>query len=111
MLFIIILILSLIACFITPWWAIAIICFVMALYAGKKAGQAFWSGFVAIFIAWTVFALVKSIPNDHLMATKMAALFSLPHWSLLLLITSLIGGLVGGMSSLSGLLVRRLWMR
>lgn len=110
MLFILILILTLISGFITPWWAICIISFVMALYAGKKPAQAFWSGFGAVFIVWTVLALVKSIPNDHLLAGRMATLFHLPHWTLLLFVVSLVGGLVGGMSALSGLLVRRLFV-
>jgi len=108
MLFILILILTLISGFITPWWAMAIICFVMALYAGKKPAQAFWSGFGAVFIVWTVLALVKSIPNDHLLAARMAVVFNLPHWTLLLFVVSLVGGLVGGISALSGFLVRRI---
>jgi hypothetical protein len=109
MLFIIILILSLIAGFITPWWAVAIIAFVAALYAGKKPAQAFWSGFAAVFVVWTVLALFKSVPNHHILAARVAVLFHLPHWSLLLLITALIGGLVGGLSALSGFLVRRVF--
>ncbi|MES2279672.1 MAG: hypothetical protein V4592_26795 [Bacteroidota bacterium] len=107
MLFIIILILSLIAGFITPWWAAAIIAFVAALYAGKKPVQAFWSGFGAVFIVWVVLALLKSVPNDHVLASRVAVLFHLPGWSILLILTSLIGGLVGGMSALSGVLVRK----
>lgn len=108
MLFILILILTLIAGFITPWWAAAIIAFVMALYAGKKPAQAFWSGFGAVFIVWVILALFKSVPNDHILASRVAILFHLPHWSLLLFVTALIGGLVGGMAALSGFLVRRL---
>lgn len=108
MLLIIILILSLIAGFITPWWAIAIIAFVAALYAGKKSVQSFWSGFGAVFIVWVVLALFKSVPNHHILASRVAVLFHLPHWGLLLFITALIGGLVGGLSALSGFLVRRL---
>lgn len=110
MLFIIILILTLISGFITPWWAVAIIAFVASLYAGKKPAQAFWSGFGAVFIVWVVLCLVKSIPNDHILAARMATLFGLPHWTLLLFVTALVGGLIGGMSALSGFLVRRLFV-
>lgn len=111
MLFILIFVLTLIAGFITPWWAAAIIAFVMALYAGKKPAQAFWSGFGAVFMVWTILALVKSVPNNHILASRVAVLFHLPHWIFLLLITALIGGLVGGMSALSGFLVRRLLVK
>ena len=111
MLFLLILILTLIGGYIMPWWTCAIIAFVMAMYAGKRPAQAFWSGFTAIFIVWTVLALFKSIPNNNILASRVAMLFHLPHWTLLLLITALIGGLVGGMSALSGLLVRRLFVK
>src|SRR5438067_1198759 len=107
MLFIIILILSLIAGFITPWWAAAIIAFVAALYAGKKPGQSFWSGFIAVFVVWVVLILFKSIPNNHVLASRVAVLFHLPGWAVLIFATGLIGGLVGGMSALSGLMVKR----
>lgn len=107
MLFIIILILSLIAGFITPWWVAAIVAFVAALYAGKKPAQAFWSGFMAVFIVWVVLILFKTVPNNHILASRVAVLLHLPGWSILLFVTSLIGGLVGGMSALSGFLVRR----
>lgn len=111
MLFILIFVLTLIAGFITPWWAAPIIAFVMALYAGTKPAQAFWSGFGAVFMVWTVLALFKSVPNDHILASRVAVLFHLPHWIWILFITALIGGLVGGMSALSGFLVRRLVVR
>lgn len=111
MLFILIFVLTLIAGFITPWWVMAIIAFIMALYAGKKPAQAFWSGFGAIFLVWLILALFKSVPNHHILASRVAILFHLPHWILLLLITALIGGVVGGMSALSGFLVRRLMVK
>lgn len=112
MLFIIILILSLITGFITPWWLAAIIAFVTAVYAGKKPAQAFWSGFIAVFIVWIVLILFKTVPNNHVLADRVAILFHLPHWTFLLIITALLGGLVGGMSALSGFLVRRaFWVK
>lgn len=108
MLFIIILILSLIAGFVAPWWVAAIIAFVAALCAGKKPGEAFLSGFLAVFIVWVVLALFKSIPNNHVLASRVAHLLPLDgNWVLLLFITALIGGLVGGMTAMSGVFVRR----
>ncbi|WP_295651382.1 hypothetical protein [uncultured Mucilaginibacter sp.] len=107
MLFFIIFILSLLASFVLPWWTIAIISFLMALFIAKTSRHAFWSGFVAIFIVWIVVALFKSVPNDHILAKRVAAVFHLPHWILLLLVTALIGGLVAGMSALTGFYVKK----
>jgi hypothetical protein len=107
MLFLIILILSIASGFILPWWAAAVIAFLAALYWGKTSGKAFWSGFTALFIAWVILALIKTIPNENSLATRVAHLFHLPNWILLLLATAFIGGLVGGMAALSGVLVKR----
>jgi len=111
MLFLIILILTIASSFILPWWAAAIIAFLAAMYWGKTSGKAFWSGFAALFIAWAILALIKTIPNENSLATRVAHLFRLPNWLLLLLVTALIGGLVGGMAALSGVLVKRAFQK
>jgi hypothetical protein len=109
MLFLIILILSLLSSYFLPWWIVAIIAFLVALFIGKTSGKSFWSGFGGVFIAWALLALFKSIPNDNMLAKRVAQLFQLPNWILILLITALIGGLVGGMSALSGVLVKKVF--
>jgi hypothetical protein len=107
MLFLIILILSFASGFFLPWWVVAIAAFLAALFAGKTARQAFISGFGAVFIVWVVLALFKSIPNDHILAKRIAALFHLPSWWLILVVTGIVGGLVAGFAALSGLLVKK----
>ncbi len=109
MLLVIILILSLASGFFLPWWIVAIIAFLAALFLGKTSGQSFWSGFGGVFFAWAILALIKSIPNDNMLAQRVAKLFQLPNWILILLITALIGGIVGGMSALSGILVKKVF--
>lgn len=107
MLFLIILILSLAIAYFLPWWAAAIIAFLAALYWGKTAGQAFVSGFLGLFVTWMALALAKSIPNNNVLAARVSHLFHLPNWILLLLVTAIIGGLVGGMAALTGVLVKK----
>lgn len=107
MLFLIILILSFISSYFLPWWVIAVIAFLAAFFLGKTSGQSFLSGFGAVFFTWMILALLKSIPNDNILAKRVAQLFQLPNWILLLLITALIGGLVGGMAALSGVLIKK----
>ena len=108
MLFLIILILSFASGYFLPWWVVAIAAFLAALFIGKTSGRSFWSGFIAVFVGWTVLALFKSVPNDHMLAGMVVQLFPIPHnWILLLLITALIGGLVGGMAALSGVLLKK----
>jgi hypothetical protein len=107
MLFLIILTLSFISSYFLPWWFVAIIAFLAAFFI-SKAGKPFLSGFAAVFVAWAVLALFKTIPNDNILAKKVAVLFPLGgNWILLLLITAIIGGLVGGMAALSGALLKK----
>ena len=112
MLFLVILVLSLISAFFLPWWVAAVVAFLAALFIGKTSGRAFWSGFGGVFIVWMVVALIKSIPNENRLASRVIQLFPLPHhWILLLLITALIGGLVGGMAALSGILTGKVFKK
>jgi hypothetical protein len=108
MLFLIIFVLSFAGSYFLPWWMVAIIAFLAAFWLGKTSGQSFWSGFGAVFAVWTILALMKTIPNENILADKVVQLFPIPHsWILLLLITAIIGGLVGGMSAWSGVLLKR----
>jgi hypothetical protein len=107
LLLIIILVLTIISGYVLPWWAIAIIAFLVALWRGNTSGQSFWAGFGGVFIAWMIIALIKSIPNDHILATRVSHLFHVPNWIFVLIVTAIIGGLVGGMSALSGQLIKK----
>src|SRR3569833_274871 len=107
MLFVIILILTFVCSYLLPWWFAAVIAFGAALVLAKKPVRAFLAGFLAIFISWGILALLKSVPNDNILATRVAHLMQLPNWVALLIAASLIGGLVDGMSALSGALMRK----
>jgi len=107
MLFLVILILSFISSLFLPWWIVVIIAFLAAFFLGKTTGQSFIAGFGGVFIVWAALALLKSVPNNNLLAKRVAAMLHLPHWIFLLFITALIGGLVAGMAALSGILLKK----
>lgn len=107
MLFFIILILTFAGGYFLPWWVVAIAAFLPALFIGKTPAKSFFAGFSAVFIVWTAMAFFKTVPNDNMLAKRVATLMQLPNWILLLIVTALVGGLVGGMSALSGVLVKR----
>ncbi|RCH54092.1 hypothetical protein DJ568_14515 [Mucilaginibacter hurinus] len=73
----------------------------------KTSGKPFWIGFAGAGLAWLALALLKTLPNDNILATRVAALFHLPGWIYILALTALLGGIVGGLSSLSGSLLRK----
>ena len=96
-------VLSFLAGLLLNWWSIALIAFLIALLIPQTIGNAFLSGFLGIFILWAVLALWIDIKNENTLAHEVAELFKLGGSSvLLILVTALIGGLVGGFAAMAG---------
>jgi hypothetical protein len=100
-------ILAAVATYFFAWWSVAIVCFIITLIAGLKPGKAFLAGFFGIGVFWLIAAVGHDIPNEHILSQRMAVLFKLPHYSLFILVTVLIGALVGGLAGWSGGLARK----
>jgi hypothetical protein len=104
--------LSFAACLFLPWWVIAIAGFVVAFAIPQKAGLAFLSGFVALFILWAGLSFYMSNANDNLLAHKISILFiKVDNPFLLFIVTGIIGGLVAGLGSLSGRLFKKVLVK
>ena len=89
------------------WWIIAVAAFVIALLIHQRAGKAFLSGFLGVFILWGSLACWIDIRNEHVLSKKIAEVLPLGGNSLLLiLVTALIGGLVAGFGAISGSYLR-----
>jgi cell division protein FtsX len=101
--------LSFAACLFMPWWVIAIAGFVVAFAIPQKNGLAFLSGFLALFILWAGMSIYMSNANDNLFVHKMSVLFlKKDNSTMLFILTGLIGGLVAGLGSLSGRLLKKM---
>jgi len=73
----------------------------------QRAGRAFLSGFVGIFILWAFLAWWIDMKNQGILSKKMAELFHLGTSSILIiLVTALIGALVGGFAAMGGSYLR-----
>src|SRR5215212_6475600 len=80
-----------------PWWSLAIAAFLSALLIHQRSGKAFLSGFLGVFILWAFLAWWIDMKNQGLLSKKVADIFHLGGSSvLLILVTALIGALVGG---------------
>lgn len=89
-----------------PWWSVAVVSFLAALLVGGKPGKAFLMGFFGVGLLWLTDALLHDIANEHILSTRMASLFHLPNYTLFIVVTVLIGGLVGGLSARAGALLK-----
>ncbi|MEX2234132.1 MAG: hypothetical protein WD824_18340 [Cyclobacteriaceae bacterium] len=88
-----------------PWWSIAIAAFAGGLLINTKSN--FSAGFLAIGILWVVNALITDLSTDTGLADRVARIFMLYSKTLLLLVTFIIGGLVGGFAAMTGGSLRR----
>jgi len=102
MVFIVIIILSYLLQMFLPWWIVVVISFATCGIIGKTGKIALWSPFFAILLLWTGMALFKSMPNNHILAGRVAQMFGVQAWWLILVLTSLLGGFVSAISGYCG---------
>jgi len=90
-----------------PWWSLAIIAFLVAVLIHQKPWKALLSGLLGLFLLWGGLALWINIKNDGVLAVKVASLLPLggsPY--LLITVTGLIAGIIGGLAALAGSYLR-----
>ncbi len=91
-----------------PWWSFAITTAAVFTTIPQHPGKSFLGGFISIFCLWGVLALKIDFANEHLLSQKIASILPLKgSYSLLILITAIVGGLVAGFSATTGSLLRK----
>lgn len=105
--FLLAVLLTALLCFIAglylPWWSIAPVAFLVALLLGLGVGRSFLAGFTGVFLLWALLATWIDIKNNSVLSHKIALLFPLGGSTfLLILITALVGALVGGFAAMAG---------
>lgn len=106
MLFLLIAIISLILQLFLPWWIIAPVAFALAAWKANSGKNAFFSAFLAIFVLWIIVGLIHTLPNENILANRVASMLTLPvnsfNWLIVLVISGVIGGIAAGFSALAG---------
>jgi len=86
-----------------PWWSIAVLAFAMGFGLAQSGRAGFLAGFVGLGLSWLVPAAWLAFENNGLLAHRMAQLLPLGgSVPVLVLVTTLIIGLVGGLAGLAG---------
>lgn len=105
--FIIQLIITIAVCFLLqtflPWWTLAIGALAVSFAVGNKAGVSFAAGFVGVGILWFGMAFYIDQTTHSILTEKVNKLLPLNSFVL----TTLIGGLVGGFAALTGALLKK----
>ena len=100
--------LSLICGLFLPWWTIAVAAFIVSALIPQKPVNAFFAGFLALFLLWGLLAFVIDSYNENILSTRVAELLYLQGSSIaLVIVTALIGGLVGGGGSLTASFLKK----
>jgi hypothetical protein len=90
-----------------PWWGIAITSLLVAVLVHQKAGKAFLSGLLGVFLLWVGLAWWIDMKNNGILSKKIATILPLGgNTILLILVTGLIGGLIAGFAAMSGSFLR-----
>lgn len=107
-LLLLILVSTAVAQLLLPWWCIVPICLALAAWRGPTGGQAFLGGLLGVALGWWLPALWLNTHGAGLLAARVATLLPLGgNAALLVLVSGLLAGLVGGLAALSGALLRR----
>jgi len=92
-----------------PWWGFALVALAVSALIPQRPTVAFISGFLALFLLWGGLAWFLDAANNSILSGKVARILPLGGSSvLLILVTALVGALVGGGAALSGCYLGRL---
>lgn len=95
---------------LTPWWTIAVIAGVAGAVSRFTGIRAFLMGFIGAALLWGAFTFFVNMQNEGALATKIGELFGGMSPIGLILITTLLGGFIGGMGALTGQLGRAVFL-
>ena len=106
----VIIVLSFVLTLVLPWYFTFIVCFLVGLFLSNLAGNNFIAGLLAIGIFWSSYALFLDFRNNHTLSNKIAQLFSESlntdiTSGVLVLITTFLGALLGGLSTMAGAMI------
>ncbi|MEO1021652.1 MAG: hypothetical protein AAFW89_03845 [Bacteroidota bacterium] len=87
-----------------PWWSIAIAGLVAGFFFKKNALPSFGWGFLALFLLWGLQSTFIHIMNHGVLSSRIAHTLQVGNPYLVILATAVIGGLVGGLSCMTGAL-------
>ena len=89
-------------------WAIVICASIVAMCIQTTHTTAFLGGFIAISLLWMAKAAVIDVRTHSILSTKIAPLLGFQSPIVLILLTGLLGGILGGLGAMSGHQLREL---
>lgn len=85
-----------------PWWTMAIGAFLTGLFFRQSGVLSFFAGLFGVGLLWFGVAFYIDASTDSILTTRVAGLLPTKTVGLMMLLTSFVGGLVGGLASMTG---------
>ncbi len=85
-----------------PWWTMAIGAFLVGFVFSNTSFNSFMAGFIAVGLLWLGLALYVDNITQSILTDKVNQLFPIG----IFVITGITGGLVGGLASMTGSLLK-----
>ena len=93
------------------WWLIVIYPIIVGLIFIDNLVSHFISGFLGIFLAWLVLMFQLDAETYSIISQKIANILFLNNNIILLTISSSIGGILGGIGSIFGQSIRKIFLK
>ena len=91
-----------------PWWSFVVTNVIIAIALPIKPLQSFFAGALGVGALWAGLAFGIDLANNHTLSTKVAQILPLRgSYIALIIVTALVGALLGGLASLTGAFVRK----
>lgn len=107
-----VIILTFILGYFFDWWTVAIAGFIGGFFFGTASGETFAKGTVGVSILWLLMVLYYHFSTQGILSNKIAQILPVGgNVGILIIVTVLIGGLVGGCGAVSGFLSKNLFRK
>ncbi len=107
----VILIVGFILQLVIPWWILVFVAAISAFIINQKVWLMVLFGFLGGLILWGGVSLYIDIENNQILSERMGALFGGLSPNLLIILTSVIGGLTAGVASYFGISLRKVFSK
>ena len=94
-----------------PWWSIILIPFILGLIFEDNFLSHFLSSFIGTSVAWLFLMLSFDLETQSVLSGKIIDILEISSVNFLIILTSVIGGIVSGLGSLTGVSLRNIFVK
>ena len=95
---------------ILPWWIIIIIPFILGSLIEDNYLSHFLSGFIGTGVAWIFIILSIDFNTQSILSEKIIEILKVDSVNYLIILISVVGGIVSGLSLITGYSFRRIFV-